>query len=133
MSTRLAFRRGDLHYERAAMIATAEMFIARAIPGRPTLPHERRAAASVQLRQMVTPGELVQVINRQITGQRDCEGLVIEAGALRRPFPDADGCNWTPSGLRVRVEHGSSTRALGCVRQVVEWARLNFELAEPAA
>lgn len=49
------------------MIATAEMFVARAIPGRPTLPH------------------------------------------------------------------GSSTRALRCVGQVVEWARLNFELEEPVA
>ncbi|HEX6912781.1 MAG TPA: hypothetical protein VF142_20405 [Longimicrobium sp.] len=116
------------------MIATAEMFIARAIPGRPTLPHERRAqSVPVEPRRRVTPGELVQVINRQVTGQSDCEGLVIEAGVLRLPLPDPDGCNWSPCGLHVRVAHGSSTRALGCVRQVVEWARLNFELAEPAA
>jgi hypothetical protein len=116
------------------MIATAEMFLARAIPGRPTLPHERRAqSAPVQPRQVVTTGELVRIINRQITGQSDCEGLVIEAGALRLPHPDPDGCNWSSGGLNVRVAHGSSTRALGCVRQVVEWARLNFELAEPGA
>jgi hypothetical protein len=116
------------------MIATAEMFLARAIPGRPTLPHERRAqAAPVLPRQRVTPGELVSIINRQLVGHGDCEGLVVEAGALRLRFPDEDGCNWTATGLHVRVAHGSSTRALGCVRQVVEWARLNFELGEPGA
>lgn len=116
------------------MIATAEMFLARAIPGRPTLPSERRAqVAPAQPRRQVTAGELVQIINRQIGSQRDCEGLVIEAGALHLPYPDPDGCNWSAGGLHVRVEHGSSTRALGCVRQVVEWARLNFELADAGA
>ncbi len=116
------------------MIATAEMFVARAIPGRPTLPHERRArTARVLPRQLVTPGELVRIINHQVTSRGGCEGLVIEEGALRLPYPDADGCNWTPRGLHLRVAHGSSTRALRCVGQVVEWARLNFELEEPVA
>ncbi len=114
------------------MIATAEMFLTRAIPGRPMLPHERRAqAAAVHPRQVVTPGELVRIINHQLATQSDCDGLLVEAGELHRPYPDAEGCNWAASGLHVRVAHGSSTRALSCVRQVVEWARLNFALAEP--
>lgn len=116
------------------MIATAEMFIARAIPGRPMLPHERRAQpAPVVSRQAVTTPELVQIINDQLVGRSDCDGLVVDAGALHLPHPDPEGCNWSAGGLHVRVAHGSSTRALGCVRQVVEWARLNFDLAESAA
>lgn len=113
------------------MIATSKMFLATAIPGRPHLPEERRPAP-VLPRQVVTPAGLVAALNEQIAARGDCEGLEVAAGApLAAPYPDADGCNWTPSALRVRIAHGPSTRALGCVRQVVEWARLNLELAEP--
>jgi hypothetical protein len=116
------------------MIATAEIFLTRAIPGRPMLPHERRSQpAAVVPRQSVTTPELIGIINGQLSGQSDCEGLVIEAGAIHLPHPDPEGCNWSAGGLHVRVAHGPSTRALGCVRQVVEWARLNFELAESGA
>lgn len=116
------------------MIAIAEMFVARAIPGRPTTPSERQAqAARVRARQLVSPEQLVRVINGQLARREDCEGLVIEAGPLRRAYPDSDGCNWNVAALRVRVAHGSSTRALGCVRDIVEWARLNYELTESDA
>lgn len=112
------------------MIATADIFAARAIPGRPTLPTERHAPAA---RQLVSPEQLVHILNGHLRERNDCEGLVVEAGPLRRPYPDADGCNWNASALRVRVSHGASTRALRCMHNVVEWARLNFELAEPDA
>ena len=116
------------------MIATAEMFIARAIPGRPTTPAERRAQAPrVLARQLVSPDQLVGIINGQLVSRDECEGLVVEGGTLRRAYPDPDGCNWNAAALRVRVAHGSSTRALRCVRDIVEWARLNFELADTDA
>ncbi|HEX6041149.1 hypothetical protein [Longimicrobium sp.] len=116
------------------MIATREMFIARAIPGRPTTPAERRAQnARLRARQLVSSEQLVRIINGQLSDRSDCEGLVVEAGLLRRPYPDPDGCNWNAAALRVRVAHGSSTRALRCVHDIVEWARLNFELADTDA
>jgi hypothetical protein len=129
-STGIAFRRGDLHTQRKAMIATATMFPTSAIPGRPYLPGERRPQPAAA-RRVVTAAELLESVNHQLATRGDCEGLVLEADALRVGLPDPDGCNWNSSALRVRVAHGSSTRALGCVRQVVEWARLNLELAEP--
>lgn len=113
------------------MIATAKMFVSTAIPGRPHPPGERRPMPEVQ-RQVVSPAQLVAAVNAQLAARQDCEGLEMDAAAsLRARFPDADGCNWNPAGLRVRVAHGPSTRALAGVRQVVEWARLNLELAEP--
>lgn len=116
------------------MIAIAEMFVARAIPGRPTTPAERRAQnARLRARQLVSPEQLVRIINVQLGARSDCEGLVVEADALWRAYPDPDGCNWSAAALRVRVARGSSTRALRCVHDVVEWARLNFELADADA
>jgi hypothetical protein len=114
------------------MIATAQMFIATAIPGRPTPPGERRPTPLLP-RQCVDPAGLVAVVNAELAVRPDCEGLRVEADAtLRARFADADGCNWSPSALRVRVAHGPSTRALAGVRQVVDWARLHLELADPA-
>ena len=113
------------------MIATAKMFLATAIPGRPHPPGERRPMPALP-RQVVSAAGLVAAVNQQLAARGDCEGLVVEAAAtLHAGIPDADGCNWNASALRVRVAHGPSTRALGCVRQVVDWARLNLELAEP--
>jgi hypothetical protein len=115
------------------MIATAKMFPASAIPGRPYLPGERRAQPAPDFRrQVVTPAELLASVNRQLAARAECEGLIVEADAIHAELPDPDGCNWNASALRVRVAHGSSTRALGCVRQVVEWARQNLELAHAA-
>lgn len=113
------------------MIATAKMFLTSAIPGRPHPPGERRPLPPMA-RQVVTPAQLLAAVNAQLQARKDCEGLeVAAAGRLRARFPDGDGCNWNTAGLAVRVAHGPSTRALAGVRQVVEWARLNLELAEP--
>lgn len=114
------------------MIATAKMFrgcpiLATAVPGMPG----RSAALSSLGRQQVTAAELVEQVNQALAGRPDCEGLEVEAGRLTPGVPDEDGCNWSTSGLRLRVSHGPSTRALSCVRNVVEWARLSFELAAP--
>lgn len=115
------------------MIATADMFRASAIPGRPATLTERRrteAAALALVREVVTADELVLNVNRRLAARSDCEGLEVEAGPLSAGVPDLDGCNWNAGGLRVRVAHGSSTRALGGVRQVLDWARLHFDLAD---
>lgn len=114
------------------MIATAKMFLAAAIPGRPVPPGERRPTP-VMPRRSVTPAELVAAVNAELAARADCEGLEVVADpALHARFADADGCNWSAAGLRIRVAHGPSTRALTGVRQVVEWARLHLELAGPA-
>lgn len=114
------------------MIATAKMFLATAIPGRPYLPGERRPTPALP-RQVVSVPELLSAINGQLAARGDCDGLEVSAGSRLRPgIVDADGCNWDPTALQVRVAHGPSTRALVCVRQVVEWARLNLELADTA-
>lgn len=113
------------------MIATATMFLATAIPGRPHPPGERRPLLVVQ-RQVVSPAQLLAAVNAQLAARPDCEGLEVDAASsLRTRFSDSDGCNWNPAALRIRVAHGPSTRALAGVRQVVEWARLNLELSEP--
>jgi hypothetical protein len=112
------------------MIATAKMFLNTAIPGRAYLPGERRPTP-VLPREVVSAAELVKAVNRHLAARPDCEGLEVAAAAeLAAPHPDIDGCNWNPTALRVRVAHGPSTRALAGVRQVVEWARLNLELAD---
>jgi hypothetical protein len=113
------------------MIATAKMFLASAIPGRPHPPGERRPMPASP-RRVVTPVQLLAAVNAELAAREDCEGLEVDSGdALRARFPDADGCNWNAAALRVRVAHGPSTRALAGVRQVVDWARLHLELAEP--
>ena len=114
------------------MIATAKMFLATAIPGRPKPPGERRPTP-VLPRRCVNSAGLVAAVNAELAARPDCERLeVVADGTLRARFADADGCNWSPSALRVRVAHGPSTRALAGVRQVVEWARLHLELEDPA-
>jgi hypothetical protein len=118
------------------MIATADMFRARAIPGRPMPPAERRrteAAALMLVREVVTPVELVQTVNRRLAARSDCQGIEVEAGPMMAVQPDPEGCNWNAGALRVRVAHGASTRALAGVRQVVDWARLHFDLADSDA
>jgi hypothetical protein len=110
------------------MIATAEMFTASTRTAGFVLGHARGVLLA---RQVVTPAELVERVNRQLAAREDCEGLEVEAGDLGPRLPDADGCNWRPGALRLRVAHGPSTRALAGMRQVVEWARLTFELADP--
>lgn len=114
------------------MIATAQMLrgcsaLPTAVPGMPGRP-----VAPLLGRRVVTPAELVEQVNHAFAGRPDCEGLEVEAGRMTAQEPDDDGCNWSPAALRLRVAHGPSTRALAGVRQVVEWARLTFELAEPA-
>jgi DNA-binding transcriptional regulator YdaS (Cro superfamily) len=113
------------------LIAISEMFRARAIPGRRSTPAERRArAAQAAARQVVSPEELVRALNRELARRGDCAGLEVAAGPQRAAEPDLYGCNWNTAQLRLRLAHGASTRALAGVREVVEWARLNFALAE---
>jgi hypothetical protein len=107
--------------EDAEMIATSQMFAASARGSRPQPPADRQA---------LRPDELVQAINGLLATRPECEGLAMEAGPLAPAHPDHTGCNWRPHGLRLRVEHGPSTRALACVRDVVELARMRYDLAE---
>jgi hypothetical protein len=101
------------------MIATSQMF---AVVDRGS---RRDDTAS---RQALSPDELVRAINHLLATRPECEGLAMEAGPLAPAQRDAAGCNWQPHGLRLRVEHGPSTRALSGVRDVVELARLRYDL-----
>jgi hypothetical protein len=112
------------------MIATSQMFAASA-RARQTEPlNAPTRAAQAAARQAVRPDELVDAINHMLAARPGCEGLEFEAGTLLPAIPDADGCNWRPHGLRLRVAHGPSTRALAGVRQVVDLARLRYDLAD---
>lgn len=111
------------------MIATSRMFAASA-RHHGEEPRTCRGPALPRPRQAVQPGELVDAINHMLAARPECEGLAFEAGPLRPAHPDGDGCNWRPHGLRLRVAHGPSTRALAGVHQVVELARLRYDLAE---
>ena len=114
------------------MIATSQMFTACA-QARPAEPHVARhpRAPANPVRETLTPHELVQAINQLLAARPEFEGLTFEAGALAPVTPDADGCNWRAQGLRLRVEHGPSTRALAGVRQVLDIARLRYDLVDP--
>jgi hypothetical protein len=113
------------------MIATSQMFTASAL-ARPMEPFcGGRARPGLEpARQALRPDELVDAINRMLDARPECQGLEFSAGPLVPTVPDADGCNWRPHGLRLRVAHGPSTRALAGVRQVVELARLRYDLAD---
>jgi hypothetical protein len=114
-----------------AMIATSQMFTASAL-ARPVEPlHARTRAARLSAREALRRDALVDVINQMLAARPECDGLEFSAGTLAPATPDLDGCNWRPHGLQLRVAHGPSTRALGCARQVVEFARLRYDLAEP--
>jgi hypothetical protein len=114
------------------MIATSQMFTASAL-ARATEPLcARTRAEQVSARQALRRDELVDVINRMLAARPECEGLEFSAGSLAPAAPDEDGCNWRPHGLLLRVAHGPSTRALGCARQVVDLARLRYDLADEA-
>lgn len=107
------------------MIATVEMMRA----GAATAGQGGRVPPP-PLRQALRPDELVGAINGFLASRPDCEGLEMEAGELAPRSPDVDGCNWRAQGLRLRVAHGPSTRALAGVRQAVELARLRYELLD---
>jgi hypothetical protein len=109
------------------MIATSQMLTA-SVQARSAFLH---ASGHPALRQALDAGELVQAINHLLAARPDCNGLAFEAGRLAPAHPDVDGCNWRPDGLRLRVEHGPSTRALASVRQVVDLARLRYDLTDP--
>ncbi len=115
------------------MIATSQMFTASAL-ARSADPHglAYSRGTPAPARQALRADELVQAINRLLAARPKCEGLVFETGRLAPAHPDADGCNWQPHGLQLKVEHGPSTRALAGVRQVVEFARLRYDLVDPA-
>lgn len=113
------------------MIATSQMFTASAL-ARPMEPFcGGRGRPGVEpARQALRPDKLVAAINRMLDARTECLGLEFDAGRLVPATPDADGCNWRPHGLRLRVAHGPSTRALAGVRQVIELARLRYALAD---
>lgn len=114
------------------MIATSQMFTASANPP-PAEPScgGRARPCPVPVRQALRPDEMVGAINRMLEARPECQGLEFDAGSLVPVPPDVDGCNWRPHGLRLRVAHGPSTRALASVRQVIELARLRYDLADP--
>jgi hypothetical protein len=103
------------------MIATSQMFAASA---------RSSGAGSAAARQALPPHELVQAINHLLATRPECEGLAFEAGPLAPVRRNEDGCNWQTHGLRLRVEHGPSTRALASVRHIVELARLRYDLED---
>jgi hypothetical protein len=113
------------------MIATSQMFTATAL-ARPLEPFcgVRAGAGLEPARQALRPDELVDAINRMLDARPECQGLEFEAGRLTPATAEADGCNWRPHGLQLRVAHGPSTRALAGVRQVIELARLRYDLAD---
>lgn len=112
------------------MIAVSHMFTASAL-ARPMEPVSARTrAAKLSGRQALRPEALVDVINQMLAERPECNGLKFSRGRLAPVTPDVDGCNWRPHDLQVRVAHGSSTRALGSARNVVELARLLYDLAD---
>ena len=112
------------------MIATVEMIQASAAAATAQGRGAGRGRVPPPAKQALRPAELVGAINGLLASRPDCEGLEVEAGDLAPGCPDADGCNWRAQGLRLRVAHGPSTRALAGVRQAVELARLRFELLD---
>ena len=64
------------------MIATSQMFTARAQarPADPTAAHRRFTGGAA--RKALTPDELVSAINHLLAARPECEGLAVEAGAL---------------------------------------------------
>lgn len=113
------------------MIATSEMFTAslRARSAGPPCSPPRPVPGPGRL--VVRVDELVNAINYMLAARPECDGLAVEAGPLSPALPDGDGCNWRAEGLRLRIERGASTRALAGVHQVVELARLRYDLAAP--
>jgi hypothetical protein len=113
------------------MIATSMMFTACAQPrsADPGAAHPRMTGGPA--RQVLTPDQLVTAINHLLAARPECEGLRVEGTPAPSYRREPDGCNWQPHGLRLRVEHGPSTRALASVRQVVELARLRYDLTTP--
>jgi hypothetical protein len=111
------------------MIATPAMF-AQPIPEEPLWADFAAYRMSLPLppRERIPPHRLVEILNHQIAVRPGCEGILISAEGLEPGVPDPEGCNWSPVGLRVAVAHGASTRALASVRQVVEWARVRFDI-----
>jgi hypothetical protein len=111
------------------MIATSQMFTAcaQARPADPYAARPRMTGGAV--RQVLTPDQLVTTINHLLAARPECEGLRVEGTLVPSSRREPDGCNWQPHGLRLRVEHGPSTRALAGVRQVVELARVRYDLA----
>jgi hypothetical protein len=109
------------------MIATSQMLTA-SVQARSAFLH---ASGHPTLRQTLHADELVQAINQLLAARPECNGLAFEPGRLAPAHPDMDGCNWRPDGLRLKVEHGPSTRALASVRQVVDLARLCYDLTDP--
>ncbi len=114
------------------MIATVEMMRAGAAAAAAAAGYDGASGrvSPPQHRQVLRPDELVGAINGLLASRPDCEGLEVEAGHLAPGCPDADGCNWRADGLRLRVAHGPSTRALAGVRHAVELARLRYELLD---
>lgn len=114
------------------MIATSQMFTACVQPrlADPRAIHPRMTGGAV--RQVLTPDQLLAAINQLLAARPECEGLRME-GTLEPSWRrEPDGCNWQPHSLCLHVEHGPSTRALAGVRQVVELARLRYDLVSPA-
>ena len=113
------------------MIATAEMLTAGAAARAAGFAAaETTRVPQAPRRLPMRPDELVSAINGLLSSRPDCEGLEVEAGDLVPGLPDVDGCNWGADGLRLRVAHGPSTRAVAGVRQAVELARLRYELLD---
>lgn len=113
------------------MIATSQMFTAcvQPRPADPRAVHSRMSGGAA--RQALTPDQLLTALNQLLAARPECEGLRVEGTLAPSSRGEPDGCNWQPHGLCLRVEHGPSTRALAGVRQVVELARLRYDLATP--
>jgi hypothetical protein len=111
------------------MIATSQMFTACVQPHPADARAAHRRMTGPAARQVLTPDQLLTAINHLLTARPECEGLKVEGTLAPSSRGEPDGCNWQPHGLCLRVEHGPSTRALAGVRQVVELARLRWDLA----
>jgi hypothetical protein len=79
-------------------------------------------------RESVTPGQLLEILNRELAKHDAWEGCAFKGSIRRLPVVDGVGCNWSTRNLAVRCKDRSAHGCADIATQILETARERYSL-----
>jgi hypothetical protein len=82
------------------------------------------------VREIVSPEQLLTILNRELDRHRECRGARFTASVLAPREPDPSGCNWNREDIYLSTSGSMSTRCWGRARQILREAEARYNLED---
>lgn len=80
------------------------------------------------MRELVSPEQLLAILNRELDRHRDCRGARFSSPHLVARAPDAGGCNWQREDVYLSTSGSVSSKCWSHARRILKDASERYNL-----